>query len=403
MKKSDHLFQPGGPGTPWYAWVYETGEDGERKQVRRSTRCKDRPKAEAVLRKWEGEARDPKIAEKRGATLADAFANLHAKTEAKAERGARSTDTIGFQKKQARSWYLFAGLVLEHPKVKTEKLPKSDALDDEEKVRLRKEGEGFPLARVDGGLVDEFIQWRERNGIGGTTLGKDLAVLRPAMRYAMRAGQWAGSLEAVFPRHELNYQPSERWITVDEFRALLARGKLEPHRAAVLCFAMAAGAEARAVERALREDVADAKATVVRVRGTKRETRDRVVPIITAWQRELLDYVRKHATGTEGKLFGRWSNQRRVIGEACERAKIEPVNITALRHSYAHAMKAEGVRQEDLAVAMGHRDTTMLDAVYAKATTPKELVERFRAASAERQVALQVIEGGKAKKAKKTA
>ncbi len=56
------------------------------------------------------------------------------------------------------------------------------------------------------------------------------------------------------------------------------------------------------MRRARREDVSR-DLTFVRVRGTKRKTRDRVVPVVTADQRSLLSYSLQHAQGEEGLLF----------------------------------------------------------------------------------------------------
>jgi len=51
--------------------------------------------------------------------------------------------------------------------------------------------------------------------------------------------------------------------------------------------------------RARREDVSEDLA-FVRIRGTKRRTRDRVVPIVTKDQRTLLKYALEHAQGEKG-------------------------------------------------------------------------------------------------------
>ena len=104
------------------------------------------------------------------------------------------------------------------------------------------------------------------------------------------------------------------------------------------------------------------------------------------------------ADGKEGRLFGAWSNQRRVLIEACERVKIGRASLTSMRHAFAPMCKEGAVRQEDVAVAMGHADTSMLDRICARASTGRELVKRFEAAAAERRAALVLIEGGARKR-----
>jgi hypothetical protein len=86
---------------------------------------------------------------------------------------------------------------------------------------------------------------------------------------------------------------------------------------------VATSAEWGASERALRADVsADLK--FVLVRGTKRATRWRTVPIVSRDQRTLLEYAVQHAKGPkDGALFLAWQNIRRDLREACERVGIE--------------------------------------------------------------------------------
>ena len=60
------------------------------------------------------------------------------------------------------------------------------------------------------------------------------------------------------------------------------------------------GCEWSASEVALRDDV---RKDFVRVRGTKAETRDRDVPLVRVWQRELVDYALEHGMGKDGLLF----------------------------------------------------------------------------------------------------
>lgn len=121
------------------------------------------------------------------------------------------------------------------------------------------------------------------------------------------------------------------------------------------------------------------------------------MPVVFDWQRDLLSFAKKHADGDGGKLFSRWSNQRRVLSEVCDRIGIEHVTLTSLRHGFAHRMKEEGIRQEDLAVAMGHRDQRMLDWIYGRARSAVELTRRFDHAAAERRAALVLLEGGQGK------
>ena len=75
------------------------------------------------------------------------------------------------------------------------------------------------------------------------------------------------------------YEPRKRFLTREELCMLLA-SQTKDH-AAQIAFMVATSAEWGAVTRARREDVASDLA-FVRVRGTKRKTRDRIVPIVKA-------------------------------------------------------------------------------------------------------------------------
>lgn len=395
---SEHLFRR---GRTWYGWVNTRGPDGKYKREKRSTGLTDKQAARKLLAQWEREASDPNAAQLRrekGATLKEAIDLLleDRRAQTKRVKNPKSTDTIGFYEKQARGWYLYAAYEAVETKGDERKVLRE--LSKERKVELRALGEAFPLASVDAGFVDRFVNWRRSNGVGEYAISKDRATLRPALRLAKRQGLWSGDLENVFPRgFETHYEPGERYLAHDETTKLLDAFK-DKARAAVAAYIIATGAEPRAIERALRVDVADSRARMVPIHGTKRRTRERVVPVLFPWQRELLAFVREHADGEDGALFSTWANARRVLGEACDRAKIERCTFTDLRRSFAHLMKDEGIRQEDLAVAMGHSSTKMLDRVYGRATKGDELFTRFEKAAAERQVALRVIQGGRSQR-----
>ncbi len=401
---SEHLFRRG-QGRIWYGWVNTRGPDGKYKREKRSTGVADKQAARKRLAEWEREAADPNAAQLRrekGATLKQAFDLLldDVRAQTKRAKDPRSADTVKFYAKQARAWYLFAAYELNETEAEERKALRE--LPKDRKAELIAIGESCPLSHVDpkGGFVDRFISWRRRTGVGEYAISKDRATLRPALRLAKRQSLWSGDLDVVFPRgFETHYEPGEHYVRTREEAWTLIHAFLDKARAAVIAYVLALGAEPRAIDRALRIDVADPKARMVPVHGTKRRTRERIVPALFGWQRELLDFAREHADGADGALFSEWSNLRRVLGEACERAKIEHCTLTDLRRTFAHWMKNEGVRQEDLMVAMGHSSRKMLDKVYGTARGD-ELIERFEEAAAERRAGLRLIDGGNARKGK---
>lgn len=98
-------------------------------------------------------------------------------------------------------------------------------------------------------------------------------------------------------------------------------------------------------ERALREGVSLERMEVF-VRGTKRKTRRRTVPIVFPPQQGLLHYAVEYAEGTEGMLFAPWSNARRDLQAACDAAGIPRCSFNALRRTAATWLRAAGVPLE---------------------------------------------------------
>jgi hypothetical protein len=117
--------------------------------------------------------------------------------------------------------------------------------------------------------------------------------------------------------------------------------------------------------------VAVGLATVL-LRGTKRKTRFRTVPIVSPAQRSLLEYAVEHARGHGDSLFQSWRNVRRDLAEACTRAKIERCSPNDLRRTFASWQVEAGVPLFPIAQAMGHKDTRMLERVYGR-QTPEQL------------------------------
>src|SRR5438876_563391 len=222
-------------------------------------------------------------------------------------RGRKSEATFGFYREKAGHW-------------------------------LRLLGEDFPLAQLSATDVDRYSthrrsEWsvpprdllldsegnalqpaRAGRHVTDHTIAKELVALRAALKLAKRRGIWKGDLAEILPvGFAPEYKPRNRFLTYDELEALL--GELLEDAAARVAFIIATSAEAAATERALREDVSPDR-LFVQVRGSKRATRWRKVPIVASWQRELLDFALEHAQGHDGRLF----LPRTKFGQTLERA-----------------------------------------------------------------------------------
>lgn len=338
-------------GAVWHCVFY----DNERRRIRRSTGCTDKKAAETRARAWERDAADPDHATARDATLSQALTLYFESLEELVAAGKRSRATRDSYKSKAGHL-----------------------------VRIFESRDGltyepFRLATITtSDPVEQYIAQRRKEHASDSTIAKELVVLERALSVAKNKGLWHGDLDAVMPRFSCRSEPRTRFLTRDEVDRLMR--KLRPRRAAVVAFIAATGAEWSAVSNAAREDVAPDVASVL-VRGTKNKYRVRPVPIVSDDQRRLLEFTRKHAAGTFGALFPRWSNGRRDLLEACERAGIPPCSFHDLRRSFASWMLQDGVPPHLIAKMLGHRTSRMVEVVYGQ-IRPDDLGALVRAALA---------------------
>ncbi len=335
-------------GSTWWGWYYEDG-----KRVSRSTQCRDRKAAELVARNWERDSADPRYAAARTATLSAALNLLLENRQERATAGRGSQDTVDFYRSKAGHLVR----IFEH---------------DEDGNRRP-----FLLSRLQAFDVDQYISRRRAEGAGENTLSKELVTLRASLRLAKRAGLWAGEPSAVCPiAFAPEYKPKSRFLTPDELKKLLA--ELTADRAARVAFIVATSACWKESELALRQDVAQDLSVAV-IRGTKRSSRFRTVPIVSGEARSLLQYALRHAEGKEGFLFRAWGNVRRDLLQACERARIAPCSPNDLRRTCATWLRAAGAPPDLIAPLMGHVDTRMVERVYGR-LSPEALADRLVAA-----------------------
>ncbi len=326
-------------GDIWHVRYWANGE-----RISESTRQTSRKAAEAVGLKLERDAADPDHSATVGKTLSDAFGLLLAERTEEARAKRKSDATVAFYRQKAGHW-------------------------------LGMFGPEFPLDRVNAKLVKSYISSRRAECIdkAGTkavsdhTIGKELVTLRAALKLAATAGMWRGDPKAVVPiSFAAAYEPRERWLTDAELASLF--GELDPPQAARVAFIVATSAEWSCTVKAKRADVVtDATgSTRVHLRGTKRKTRDRWVPIVTEWQRSLLEYALKNAHGTRASLFAAWGSAGQSLYWACKRAGIPHATPNDLRRTFAQWMRQERMPLELIAPMMGHATTAMLQLIYGR-------------------------------------
>jgi integrase len=375
-------------GRIWKTWVYVDG-----RRVKRSTGKRTRSAAAIVARDLEQAAADPSRAAAEATTVEDAlWESLQFKRE-QAKAGDRSLDTVSMYEKK-----------------------------NGQLVRLL--GADTSLATFCNSTpLDAYVSARRREGVRDHTIYKEIVVMRSALKLAKRRGLWFGDLDAVLPMLAPKYVPRKGTIDGEHFNRLLA--ELSPDDAARAAFIIATGAELRATVLAERGDVGPA---FVRLRGTKRASRARDVPIVLGWQRALLKYTLENvgrrndgsgakparedsgsgarhdgslgrarrlgvagpavdaegtnpgADGGQGRrLFSAAADQfRGALRYAARRAGLEHLTPNDLRRTYAHLLRAAGASLANIAPTMGHADTRMLERVYA-VLPPALLAERLLA------------------------
>jgi len=213
--------------------------------------------------------------------------------------------------------------------------------------------------------VDQFIARRTKEGVKNSTIAKELNTLRGALRLASRLGAYPWQLDAIMPyRFAQQYVPGKRGLTLEQVEALI--GVLEPRRAAVVSFIVTTAADWRSVETA---EAADRTESAILVRGTKNRRRWRTVPILEPF---------KSFSPLAVPPFDNWTNVRRDLAAACERAGVPRVSPRDLRRSHGQILRACGIEPHLIAATMGHRDSRMVELVYGTLTPDalSELVNR---------------------------
>ncbi len=334
-------------GGVWWCSFY----DAEGRRTQTSTRCLDRAAAIEAARRLERAAQTPHdpAAHK---TLGDALTLMLEDRADQAARGKKSPATVRFYEQKAG--HLLR--VYEYPKGPAgEHIP-------------------LPLKNLNASKVDEYIEVRRREKAHPNTLAKEIVTLRAALKLARRRGWYPYELDQVMPvGYAPEYRPRTRALAVGELSELLAQ--LSPDRAARVAFAVATSACLGETDRARREDV-DSQSGLVFLRGTKRASRRRTVPLVTPWQKQLVAYALQHAEGEGGLLLKPWGKITRDLAAACKRASIAKVSSNDLRRTTAQWLRAQGAPPDLIAAVMGHTSSRMVELVYGR-LSPEILAERL--------------------------
>lgn len=322
----------GKPHGPWIAWGYD--RDGARWSE--STHQVDKQAAEAVARDIERRHADPAHARAQARTLSDALAAFIERCESAAAATPPQMSPL-----TVKMYVVRVGTI------------------------ARVLGLDTLLRDVNAAAVDRFVAQR-RKEVKEHTIHKDLVTLRQTLAGEKRAGNFAHDLDAVLPKFARSYKPRERWAPRADLQRLFV--ELDANQAAMVAFAVATSARKVEVTRARRSDVRPVEGGyIVRVRGSKTEGSDRVVPVVHPEAVSLLEHAVKHGGGKGDDLFAEWPSSNNALRRACERSKVPHTTWNDLRRTFATLHGMAGVPKHLTASALGHTSTEMVDRVYDRA------------------------------------
>lgn len=309
-------------GRIYWTWYYP---DGKRKDV--STKCRDFRAAELVARRYERLAAAPADAAKDQTTLESACGAFRVERR---NRG-RAPDTLRYY-------------------------------DTKLGHLLRVLGAATPLDDITATSVDELIAIRLGEGASRSTVAKELGALRGVLRLAKRRGEYSGDVGSVLPEGwSSGYKPRKAHHSREQLDSLLA--ELPSDRASHVAFIVVTAARLGESVRARRSDFDLARSTI-RVRGTKTPCAFREVTVFE----HVADLAARAFLGAAqtGPAYRRWSNVRRDLEVACERAGVPKVTPNDLRRTPSKWLVERGAPSNLVAYFLGHSTSRMVELVYGK-------------------------------------
>lgn len=184
------------------------------------------------------------------------------------------------------------------------------------------------------------------------TIAKELGMLRGALRVLRKHDLYPGDPSDVWPDSLVSvYQPRDRWLTLDEYRALLAA--LPPSRRKYVIAYCNTGVRLSELYQSRREG------DVLVVTQTKGKRQERTVPLSPA-AREVFD--------AHPLPWVPWTSQNmnRDLRTACTKAGIAMCSANDFRRTFASWLIQGGVPELTVVRLMGHTSSAMVRRVYAQ-------------------------------------
>ncbi len=160
---------------------------------------------------------------------------------------------------------------------------------------LRVLGAQTDIADIDRRACQEYRATRLKEGASHHSIHKEAVVLRLSLKEQ--------GVEGVVPKMKAEYKPRERFLTIEQFQAVMSH--LPEKRRLWFKAACFIGARDSELAKLRWEDV-DLDARVARVRGTKTKKADRHVPMHPSLVADL-----EAAKRSTGRVIEPWGNRRR--------------------------------------------------------------------------------------------
>lgn len=223
--------------------------------------------------------------------------------------------------------------------------------------------------------VERYIAARIAEGAHPHSVHKELVVLRGALASAEARGTFHGVVGKVVPRFRAQYEPRTAYLMPEQLARLLANlvPSAAPNTTPATRAKLAALRDRRSIYVLLIVFAAPRRGELLRLnwldvdlannvlRVPKGKTKSRVVPIHPVL-RPWLEQFRQPC----GRLVAPWTDDKRGLARACERAGVPRVTPNDLRRTFATWLKQQDVDSAVVANMMGHNSTTMVDRVYGR-------------------------------------
>lgn len=247
-------------------------------------------------------------------------------------------------------------------------------------AHLRGRFDDVPLSEITLADTTQYLRDRLAQGASRHTVKKELGTLTQAIRRVTKLGVYVPktSPEHLFP-DELGkaYEPRRRWLTRDQYAALLQalapsvpgrlqivpedkrrRAPREDRRDYVIAWCNLGVRKSELFD--IQPEDYDPVRRELRVRGTKTEGADRLVPVNDAAAEVLTRRV-----GCV-RPFPAWENVTTKLEAVCGKLMIPNVTPNDFRRTFCSWLCQAGVPERVCAELLGHGSTVMVRAVYGQ-------------------------------------